>query len=264
MKKVSIYKFYSFGHDYKLLIERKETDTITSVLGDLNNFLDFIDELDLKVTKSGISQKDFYIEKEKLEKLETEGKGKEKIPAAILASIKTKIEKIDHILDAEIDLKSGFILDEKRYSIEILTEKIEKIFSESTYQLLPTIAQYDFKEAGFCVAFDRYTAAAFHILRGTEDVLKLFNELLLGKKTKINDTWGTYTTGIKSAINSKKITPEPSEELIMNMDNLRIFYRNKTQHPDKIYSLDEVQDLFGVSIKAVNEIIRDLQSRNLV
>ena len=148
--------------------------------------------------------------------------------------------------------------------MEILSERIDKLFSKNTFHNLPTIAQYDFKEAGMCLAFDRFTASAFHLLRGTEDILKFFYETLLNKKSKITDTWGTYSTEITKAVKSSNLKPEPSSELMMNIDNLRIFYRNKTQHPDKIYNQDEAQDLFGVSIKTINEIIFDLKQRKLI
>lgn len=264
MKKVTIFKYYSFGHDYKLLLERTEETTNDVLLDDLNVFLDTIEELELKVTQSGIEQKELKKDKKKLEKLISEKKGAEKVPQSIISSIKSKLDKIDHILDAEIQLKDGYVLDEKRYSLTILTERIDKLFSSDSYNKIPTIAQYDFKEAGMCLAFDRFTASAFHLLRGTEDILRFFFETLLNKKSKITDTWGSYSTAINKEIKDKNLTPEPSKELMMNIDNLRIFYRNKTQHPDKIYNQDEVQDLFGISIKTVNEIITDLEKRKLI
>ena len=264
MKKVTIFKYYSFGHDYKLLLGRSKDDSIEHVLDDLNMFLEKIKELELRVTQSGIDQKKLNIEVEKLKKLVTEKKEKEKVPQNIISSIQTKLNKIDHILDAEIQLKDGYILDEKRYSLIILTERIDKLFSSETFIKIPTIAQYDFKEAGMCLAFDRFTASAFHLLRGTEDVLRFFFETLLAKNSKITDTWGSYTIAINKEIQAKKLDPEPSKELMINIDNLRLFYRNTTQHPDKIYNQDEVQDLFGISIKTVNEIVSDLKKRKLI
>ncbi len=129
---------------------------------------------------------------------------------------------------------------------------------------MSTITKFDFQEAGLCLAYDRFTASAFHLLRGTEDTLRLFYEFLLSKKSRTSDTWGTYTNGIEKAVKANKITPKPSKELLLNLESLRIFYRNKTQHPDKIYNNDEVQDLFGTSIKTINDIIIDLKSRKLI
>jgi len=39
------------------------------------------------------------------------------------------------------------------------------------------------------------------------------------------------------------------------LDNIRRSFRNPTQHPDKIYDIQEVQDLFGLCIDAINRMI---------
>jgi hypothetical protein len=46
--------------------------------------------------------------------------------------------------------------------------------------------------------------------------------------------------------------------LLDNLDNIRHSFRNPTQHPDKIYDIQEVQDLFGLCIDAVNRMVKIL------
>lgn len=138
------------------------------------------------------------------------------------------------------------------------------MFSKETFVLLPTIAQFDFNESGQCLAFDRYTACAFHSLRGTEDVIKLYYEKLFAVSATEKDTWGNFETAITTGIKNGTITPTPDEQLVINISSLRKYYRNKTQHPQNTYSSDEAQDLLSLCIKTVNEIIVDLRNRNLI
>lgn len=201
----------------------------------------------------------------KLEKIAKAKKTKDEIINPDLwKSIVEKLNKVDSTLDAELNTKIAYLLDEKRFTNEILLGKIHQLFSKDTFALLPTIAQFDFEESGKCLAFDRYTACAFHSLRGTEDVIKMYYEKLFSITATNRDTWGTYETKITTAISNGTITPTPDEQLIINIGSLRKYYRNKTQHPQNTYSSDESQDLLSLCIKTVNEIILDLKKRSLI
>jgi hypothetical protein len=51
----------------------------------------------------------------------------------------------------------------------------------------------------------------------------------------------------------------PAGPLLNNLDNIREHYRNPTQHPDKVYDINEVQDLFGLCIDAINRMVSSKQ-----
>ena len=262
MQKTEIYKYYRFGFNYWRLLHESTNLKCEEFYDGFKEYLDFIDELKLSVTKSGISLNHLLSDFEEITKIkDTEDLKGEIIDSSLHSKIIGKLKKIDNILDAELNIRIGYTLDEKRYSIEILTEGIQKIFGADVYQKLPPIAQYDFKEAGLCLAFDRYTAAAFHALRGTEDVLKYYYSKLLGVVPKSSDTWGSFMTGINKKI--KTIKPVPPEELLINLESLRKYYRNRTQHPDQMYNSDDVQDLIALCVKTVNEINKDLGRRGI-
>ncbi len=55
----------------------------------------------------------------------------------------------------------------------------------------------------------------------------------------------------------KKRRSSPPVELLNNLDNIRTSFRNPTQHPDKVYDIQEAQDLFGLSIDVVNRMVRN-------
>ncbi|MBI5022232.1 MAG: hypothetical protein HZB59_12415 [Ignavibacteriales bacterium] len=50
--------------------------------------------------------------------------------------------------------------------------------------------------------------------------------------------------------------------LLSNLDDIRITFRNPTQHPEKVYDIDEVQDLLGRCIDVVSRIARELPERS--
>ncbi|MBK6861287.1 MAG: hypothetical protein IPG95_13520 [Saprospiraceae bacterium] len=266
MKIVKIFQYYAFGHDYKILLNHSEEDTYADFFGRLKDFSEFVDGLGLPVTKSCMDIKGFNKEYRKLEKVlkDTPDKGKETVTNEYHTKFIAIIQLIDATLDAEIHTKIAFIPDAKRHSFEYLTETIELLFSENIFSLLPQIATYDFQESGKCLAFDRYTASSFHALRGTEDVLKFYYQKLLGLIPKESMTWYDFANEIEKAIKSKKITPAPPGDLMSNLDSLRKYYRNKTQHPQLMYSSDEAQDLLSSCIKCVNQIMADLKKRGLI
>jgi len=43
-----------------------------------------------------------------------------------------------------------------------------------------------------------------------------------------------------------------------HLDHIRRSFRNPTQHPDKIYDIQEAQDLFGLCVDAVNRMSRSV------
>ncbi|MBS1587687.1 MAG: hypothetical protein JSS82_19295 [Bacteroidetes bacterium] len=264
MKAVKLYDYYSFGFNYQLLLYGSASKTVEEFVNDFRVYFDFIKEHNLKVTISSLKLQHINEDLEILGKLNKGKKKKEKIPTELHTKIINKITKADSTLDAELNTEISFLLDKKRFSNEILIDDIESVFSKFVFSELPEIAKYDFKECGKCLAFDRFTAAGFHALRGTEDTLKFFYSKLLNTAATEIQTWGSFYSEIFKQNKAGIINPLVSEELLVNLDNLRKYYRNKTQHPQLIYSLDEVQDLFFLCIKTVNQMMNDLEERKLI
>jgi hypothetical protein len=264
MKRQSLYRYYAFGYNYNNLL-KSQGWTNKSLLESLNDYFQFISELELPVTLSGIGMKGLGNDRQELRKC-CRNKNNRSKPADqnLVQRIKDKLGQIDTILDAELNTKVGYIPYEKRYPLKYLTDKMSNIFGQNVFTYLPRIAQYDFYECGMCLALDRHTACAFHILRGTEDVLKFYYSKLLNKTPSAAATWGSFLKALSTAVKAHLIQPEPPEELMLNLESLRKYYRNRTQHPLMIYSGDRVEDLLGLCIKTVNEIIRDLGKRTLL
>lgn len=265
MEQIKIYHYYSFGYNYRILLDGNSNLTNKQCYDHIKSYNDFIRRLDLGVTTSSIGLVGLIEDMTKLQKLVKAKRTRDnKVEEAFWKQIIEKLKKVDTTLDAELNTKIAYLLNAKRYSNEILLKKIYHLFSTDTYAALPEIAQFDFEEAGKCLAFDRYTACGFHSLRGTEDVLKMFYEKVIGVTAIDSATWGTFETAITEAIARGTLIPPPEEQLIINIRSLRKYYRNKTQHPQNTYSSDEAQDLLSLCIKTVNELVADLRSRGLL
>lgn len=265
MNKVEIYQYYSFGYNYHILLNGSQDDTIEEFFQKINEYLKFIDGLKLKVTKSSLKLQGIDEDIDKLSKLNRGRKKIEITSKEIHNAITNKIRNTDKTLDAELNIISAYYLqNDKRISQEILENEMFKLFANDVFYLLPDIAFYDFDEAGKCLLFNRYTACAFHTLRGTEDTLKFYYQKLLGVVATESQTWWNFYDEIEKSNVSGKLNPKLNEELMINLNSLRKFYRNKTQHPQMIYNSDEVQDLLFLCVKTVSEMVKDLEKRGLI
>lgn len=170
-----------------------------------------------------------------------------KITAVEASELGTTMADLEKTLFAEAEGNIAFIVTDKRIDVNKLLSNVRALMAPSIFDLLPDIARYDFNEAGKCIAFELPTAAAFHLMRGTEAVLRHFYCSVIRRK-RVELLWGPMVKELRSR---KKPPPEP---LLDNLDNIRRSFRNPTQHPDKVYDIQEVQDLFGLCIEVVNRM----------
>jgi hypothetical protein len=142
-----------------------------------------------------------------------------------------------------------FVTRDKRFEVRKLLEDVRSLMAPDVFEALPEIAKYDFGEAGRCIAFEAPTAAAFHLMRGTEDVLKWFYTSIV-KRNRRQLMWASMVKHLGERRNG------PPEILLTMLNSLRVNFRNPTQHPDKIYDVEEAQDLLVLSIDVVNRMVK--------
>lgn len=158
------------------------------------------------------------------------------------------MNNITQTLSAESVGNLAYVITDKRLDVEKLIGNVRALFGQNVFEKLSEIAQFDFIEAGKCIAFELPTAAAFHILRATEEVLRNFYCHNVKRKRLHPLLWGPMTEDMR---NRHK---HPPDILLNNLDNIRVSFRNPTQHPEKRYDIDEVQDLFGLCIDVINRM----------
>lgn len=128
------------------------------------------------------------------------------------------------------------------------------MFKSGVYDSLSEMARFDISSACRCLLFGEATAAAFHILRATEEVLRCYYFHYKKTKRLENPMWGPMTTELRNKSRNK-----PPTIILDSLDMVRKSYRNPTQHPNLIYDIESSQDLIGVCIDLVNKMSLDIQ-----
>lgn len=253
MEKKSIYDYFFLGTAVRYLQDIGENSSIfkkSAVLENINICLSNFDHFDLKVTQ--VASRTLSSFRNKLLKITDK--------EAVLSPEQAKeLRDICHelrpTLQSELVTHEAYVLTPKRFDINRLLEDIGSLMSPNVFSSLPDITQYDFSEAGRCIAFERPTAAAFHLLRGTEAVLRLFYTSLIHTKRVSPLLWGNITEDLRNRPRTKKHVT-----LYNNLDNIRHSYRNPTQHPDAIYDIHEAQDLLPLCFESVNRMMKTLKA----
>lgn len=163
-------------------------------------------------------------------------------------------KQIQTTLLAEARGQVAFVTHDKRFAVDKLLDDVGSLMPVGIYVTLKDDAKLDFSEAGRCIAFEVPTAAGFHLMRGTEAVLRDFYRRIV-KRDRVDPLmWGPMTAHLK------KRKDAPDEVLMNNLDSLRRSFRNPTQHPEKVYDVDEAQDLMALSFDVVTRMQRHLES----
>jgi hypothetical protein len=110
--------------------------------------------------------------------------------------VREAAREFETVLRNECQLMDTYFISKKGvYSTKDLVENAHYQISESSRSHLSDQSKLDFDQAGKCIALDVPTAAAFHLLRGTEVLVREYYELIVpGPKqapAKMRN-WGVY------------------------------------------------------------------------
>ena len=247
MQTKPISRYISFGTGLRYLLDVQIGNQVHGngyILDTLKRFFNYLSEFSLPVTQR--AAKELRDIQDKL----TNSDREHKMDPVETKKMKTAIKDIRKTLLAETAGKVAFIVTDKRIDVNKLLNDVSMLMAPEVFSELPQVAQYDFKQAGRCIAFEIPTAGGFHLLRGTEAVLRHFYRSIVKRDRVKTLLWGPMVEHLRN-----RRTPPPAV-LLNNLDNIRQSFRNPTQHPDKIYDIQEVQDLFGLCIEVVNRMVK--------
>lgn len=256
MEKTSIYKFYRLG---QLLNEFKSDNNPINIelYNRITNFFDFVEELNLQITNSAIilgNINKFYKELNKA----VDTKPKEIVKNDLLKKINSAIKSLLTTFEAEIFNKNSFILSDKKFPLKFLIEDQTKLFSSEKVILnAPFDVQFNIVESAQCLAFDRFTASAFHLLLATEEYVRYFNRLFYEEDNDDDENLTFFnlikqTEGILKEINH-------DSELTSFLHIIRKYYRNQSQHSNRKFTETEVTELFNICLKVMNEMYKIIE-----
>jgi hypothetical protein len=251
VQKVVIQRYFWFGTVVRYLQDVIVGTPIHGdgfILGNLTEFFKKLDELNLRVTKRA-SYKVAQL-RDDLSALPDDSK----LTPEHARNLSIAMTELRETLNAELTGMEAFIISPKRIDTEKLEKDLPSLFAPSVFIALPDMAKYDFTEAAKCIIFEVPTAAGFHLMRATECVLRDFYCHFIKRDRCHPLLWGPMVQGLQSHRIAKR-----HDVILRNLDNIRLSFRNPTQHPDKIYDIHEVQDLWGLSVDVVNRMIRVIQ-----
>jgi hypothetical protein len=221
------------------------------ILHGLNKLMEYMEKLRLRVSAKSSS----YAGLKKFTEILSATDQSYCLTADDANKIKKFMESLQDTIYAELHVKHVHYITEKRIDVEKLSA-VKELINPLMYDLLPDVCQYDFAEAGKCIIYERATAAAFHTLRGTEGTLYWFYTGVTGC-FRTTEMWHDIVSLLRTA------DPAPPPELLDHLDTIRENYRNPTQHPEKMYDLEEAQDLFNECIALLNQMMKFLKKIGL-
>lgn len=167
--------------------------------------------------------------------------------------LEENFRNIEQVIFAESSTKNIYTIPSRRYNSLYLLKTPQKLFKQGHFDKFSALAQSDISSSAKCILFGESTASAFHILRGTEDTLKQYYFLHRKQKRLAKPMWGNMVEQLKVKKNNK-----PPKPLLDALDMIRANYRNPTQHPEAVYTIDTAQDLFGVCLDVLGKMAEEL------
>lgn len=166
--------------------------------------------------------------------------------------IRNAANRLEDTLIAESSGQVIYKVTEKRIDTEKLLNKPWMLLAPLVFVNLPSLCAMDFADACKSIAFELPTAGAFSLLRCTEGVLRHYYCSIVKSKRlpESKRMWGPMIAEMRN-----RRVPPPVE-LLYTLDRIRVNFRNPTQHPEKNYDIQEVQDLFGLCVDAINRMVQ--------
>jgi len=250
MESKSILDYFFFGACVRYLQDAIVGHELSMIIQNIDNCLDWLNSLGLYVTQN--ASRDFVSFRDELHKITKKDTQLSPKQSQDLTRICSQLRIT---LEAELVSHEAFIVTPKRFDTNKLLYDIGSLMTPNVFSALPEITQYDLMEAGKCIAFELPTAAAFHLLRGTEAELRFFYYTLILRKRVDPLMWGDMVKDLRTRSRTRR-----HATLYNNLDNIRHSYRNPTQHPEAIYNIHDVQDLCPLCFEAISRMAKILQS----
>jgi hypothetical protein len=169
------------------------------------------------------------------------------LPWWTINQIREAAKEFETVLRNECHLMDTYFVSKKGvYSTVDLVERAHQQIPESIRKTVPDLTRQDFDQAGKCIAFDVPTAAAFHLLRGTEAIIRTYYDLKVPGPKKAKPkmrNWGSYIRLLKG-----NGAPDAVTSFLTHAKDT---YRNPVMHPEEIYTDERVLVLFGICVSIV-------------
>jgi hypothetical protein len=153
-------------------------------------------------------------------------------------------QKIAHEFET---LEVFYIPPKGTHSTLKLIEHAEENLSADIRSRLSAETIEDLRQAGRCLALEASTAAAFHLFRAIETLIRAYHFKITGSVLTVRSrNWGAYIRDLNSAGADTRITGF--------LQHIKDHYRNPIMHPEVTVSPDEALALFGAALSAITQL----------
>lgn len=191
--------------------------------------------------------------------------GEDRIDAHEVAMLQSLLEKFEHALAADLN-RSPTYTAEKRgiYSTYDLIENASQALPASLVKIIPSAAVQEFNTSGRALAFGLGTAAAVHLLRAIELVLRQYYEIFAGSPAAKNErNFAIYLKKLTAMADEESNTAKPDKRVIQMLAQIKDQYRNPLAVPDQSITTEQATALLGMAtaiISLMAEQIHALQT----
>jgi hypothetical protein len=247
------FSLIEIGLCLRYLVESRQGESVKGALKVINRLERTLVAAEFDVSVSGMNL--LGPVKEKL-KTKSDGEDDEQLDKELAKELAEISFALERIVFAEAQTKQIYVLPKRRFDSNFLLSNPAKFLRPGSFECMSVIAQADFTSACRCLLFGESTAAAFHILRATEEMLKQYYFHHRRKERLPKPMWAAMLTQLRA-----KKTNKPSSVLLDSLDMIRDAYRNPTQHPQATYDVESAQDLFGLCLDVISKMTAELQGK---
>ncbi len=179
--------------------------------------------------------------------------GEDRVDAHEMALLYSLVEKFEHALAAELSHAPTYMASKRGiYSTYDLIENAYQCFSPSMREALPEASLTEFNLAGRALAFGLGTAAAVHLLRAIELVLKRYFEMFSGTSVaKTERSYSIYLKKLAMLSDDENNERRPDKRLLQMLAQIKEHYRTPLINPDSVITVEQATSLFALATAAI-------------
>jgi hypothetical protein len=167
------------------------------------------------------------------------------------AKIIGALDDFQSILTGELAVADAyFVVEKKGFNTIRLVSEGEVIFPKDIPEKVPEAVQ-DLREAAKCIAFELPMAAAFHIFRALEAVLRRYWHIVSGDNSSKRHSIESYIRRFK-----KDNCADP--KIVSALEQLTNLHRNPLIHPQESVDLEEAMSIFGIAQSVMRAMVAKL------
>src|ERR1700722_18051912 len=169
-----------------------------------------------------------------------------------LAEARKRAVELQLLLTQELNRQPVYHVFPKRaYDINVLIQDATKLFGDDARKTLSPEAIHDIQEAGKCLAFELPTAAAFHLMRAAETVIREYYALVVGQLPKPKHrNWGAYIKLLREN--------GANDKIVSALEQIKDLHRNPILHPELQLNLEEAVSLVGIIESVMSTMVSEI------